>query len=176
MRKMGNINKWGAVMIAKEKFDKMEFTSFGFTELEYGGNAYRLPEGHVLSNHSIIDLRNKISNLIHEIKEERGKSVRRLVEEDCGFYLDTYKKAMCGKGRTITRPFLARICVGLKLPIDKANELFRMQGGELNLTNNVDAITYYAILDKDSVEDYENELVEKAGVLPEFTSRDSSKK
>lgn len=152
-------------MISKEKFSEMKFTSFGFVEPIYERESYRLPAGHRLTNHSTVTLRNKISNLIHDIKDQRHISIRALVEDECNINFDTYKKCINGSGgRHPSRLFVAKLCVGLKLSIDVANDLFRIEGGELNLTNDVDAITYYAILDKDNILDYEAELEEKAGI------------
>ena len=155
-------------MISKENFEKMKFETYGFIEPEYEKGSYRLPAGHVLSNHSTVELRKAINNLVHKIKDERKTSISKLIQDECDIPIDTYKKYMNGEKRSPSRTFLSKLCVGLKLPIDEANKLFRIQGGELNLTNDVDAITYYAIICQDNIFDYEEELEEKAGIIPKY--------
>ena len=60
----------------------------------------------------------------------------------------------------ITRNFLAKFVVGLKLGIEEANELFYLESGKLNLTNSFDYIIYHALEDKDLI-DFFIEEVEK---------------
>ena len=155
-------------MITKEIFEKMEFASFGFVESTLECSACRLPAGHILTKHSTVELRKEIVELVNKIKTERNATLVKLIEEECDIPMDTYKKYMRGDKRSPSRQFVAKLCVGLKLPIEQANKLFRIQGGELNLTNDVDAITYYAILHKDDIFDYEEELVEKAGIAMKY--------
>lgn len=151
-------------MIAKEEFEKMEFKSFGFIEPSYEKSAYRLPLGFNLNARPTTELRGMISNVVHEKKEETGKTIPTLLEIDCNVSMSTYKQYISGKNRHPSRAFISKLCVGLKLSIEKSNELLRAHSGELNLTNDADAITYYAIEDKDDIFDYENELLEKCGI------------
>lgn len=155
-------------MITKEQFEQMKFESHGFIEPGYEKVSYRLPAGYVLSNHSTVELRKAILEVVNTLKDERKTTLSYLIEDECDIPIDTYKKYLRGENRSPSRAFVAKLCVGLKLPVAEANKLFRIQGGELNLTNDVDAITYYALVDKDSVFDYEEELAEKAGVIPRY--------
>ena len=152
-------------MIKPDDFKKMEFTSFGFVEEKRESIAYRLPANFKPNNVGSNELRGMVSNLVNDKKKEFGyKNIEDLMEELCNIPISTYKKYMGGKNRIPTRPFMAKLCIGLKLSIDEANAFFRAQGGELNLTNDVDAIIYYALETRDTVEEYEKELAEKTGI------------
>ena len=151
-------------MITNEEYSKMNFTSFGFTEKPHEKESYRLPAGFKLSGCSTAEIRSMISNILHDQKEKQGKSITTLLEIDCCIPLSTYKQYIGGAKRRPSRQFIAKLCVGLKLPIEDANNLFRAHSGELNLTNDADAITHFAILYKDDIFAYEKELKEKAGI------------
>ena len=152
-------------MIKLDNFKKMEFTSFGFVEEKQESIAYRLPANFIPNNVGSNKLRGMVSNLVNDKKKEFGyKNIEDMLEELCNIPMSTYKKYMGGKKRIPTRPFMAKLCIGLKLSIDDANVFFRAQGGELNPTNDVDAIIYYALKTHDTVEEYEKELAEKAGI------------
>ena len=151
-------------MISKEKFKEMKFDSVGFIEPIYEKTTYRLPVGFQLNECTNEEVRGMISNIVHDKKEETGKTVQALIEMDCNIPMATYKQYISGKKRHPSRAFISKLCVGLKLSIEKSNELLRAHSGELNLTNNADAVTYFAIECKDSIFDYENELFEKCGI------------
>lgn len=151
-------------MINTEIFEKMKFSSFGFIEPSFENTAYRLPTSHTLNTRTTAELRALISNAVHDKKDETGKTLTALVEMDCNIPMSTYKQYISGKKRHPSRAFISKLCVGLKLSIEKSNELLCAHSGVLNLTNDADAVTYYAILDKDNIYDYENELLEKCGI------------
>ena len=96
-------------------------------------------------------------------KTGKAKSIQNMVagesekEPGCDIPYNTYKKYM-GLKRKITRPALAKFAVGLGLSLNDANELFRLQGGELNETNDFDYITIHALTDKDNVLDFQEEV------------------
>ena len=103
-------------------------------------------------------LRSAISNLVHEVKNQRpGTTITELITNDCNIPSATYKQYISGIGLP-TRPFVGKLAVGLKLTVDEANKLFRLHSGELNLTNDVDYVTYHALVDQDSIFDYEHDL------------------
>jgi hypothetical protein len=85
------------------------------------------------------------------------------VEEACSIPTDTVKKLITGKTR-VTRPQLAKLCVGLKLSFADANELFRMQGGCLNLSNDFDYIIYHALEDGDEINSFIDDVREYTDV------------
>lgn len=86
------------------------------------------------------------------------------IEEKCNISQDTYKK-MQSKNypNKWTREMLGKLCVGLGLSIDEANEMFFLQGGNLNETNALDKIIYCALRDKDNVYDFCTEVLEYTG-------------
>ena len=55
------------------------------------------------------------------------------------------------------RPFLYKFTVGLKLDLDKANELFAKCGGELYEKNKADYVVMHALMDKDDIYDFLDE-------------------
>jgi len=110
-------------------------------------------------------MRRMLESVLQSQKEEAGKvkSIQRIMtgesekEPGCDIPYNTYKKYM-GLKRTVTRLALAKFAVGLSLSLDDANELFRLQGGELNETNDFDYITIHALMDKDNVMDFQEEV------------------
>lgn len=148
-------------MITSEKFKSMKFETFGFIEPVYEKGEYRLPAGFKLNEKSTSEIRGMISNIVHDKKEETGKTITTLMELDCNIPMSTYMQYISGKKRHPSRAFISKLCVGLKLSLEESNKLLKAHSGELNLTNDADAITYYAIEDKDDIFDYEKELLEK---------------
>lgn len=94
----------------------------------------------------------------YEEKEKEKIGFLPLVEKKCNIPEDTMKKMQSGK-RRFTREQLAKFCVGFKLPIEKADELFLLQGGRLNLTNDFDFIVYHALKTKDDIEIFCDEVL-----------------
>ena len=72
------------------------------------------------------------------------------IEEKCHISTDAFKKAMCGN-RKITRKFLYKFTVGLKMSLEEANQYFELCGGPLNTKSIEDYICKNALRDKDSV-------------------------
>ena len=96
-------------------------------------------------------------------KTGKAKSIQNMVagvsekEPGCDILYNTYKKYM-GLKRPVTRSALAKFAVGLGLSLKDANELFRLEGGELNETNDFDYITIHALMDRDNVLDFQDEV------------------
>jgi hypothetical protein len=150
-------------MIPQSEFDQMKFETYGFIEPKKEEASHRVPKDYERQNGNFRELRNAIINTVHEFKDSRkGSTITELINYSCNIPGPTYKQYMSGKG-VPTRPFIAKICVGLGLSVDKANELFRLHSGELNLTNDADYITYNALLSHDSIYDYEEELERYTG-------------
>lgn len=73
------------------------------------------------------------------------------IEIKCQLGEDTFKKAMCGT-RKITRKFLYKFTVGMKMTLEEANEFFELCGGPLTRTSKEDYVCMNALRDKDSIE------------------------
>ena len=146
-------------MITQSDFNKISFESHGFFEPTNDSEKviYRVPsDSKPLRND--VALRNAISNLVHDIKDSRkGTTIIELITIHCNISYATYKQYISRSGRP-TRPFIAKLAVGLGLSLDQANALFRLHSGELNLTNDADFVTYHALRDHDSIDYYEAEL------------------
>lgn len=157
-------------MITEEIFNATEFKSHGIVYYNDKKHAYRVPAGwtptqlpdDLKGRHS--DLRKNVAEIIieehrcYEEKEKEKIGFLPLVEKKCNIPEDTMKKMQSGK-RRFTREQLAKFCVGFKLPIEKADELFLLQGGRLNLTNDFDFIVYHALKTKDDIEIFCDEVL-----------------
>ncbi|MDR2180304.1 MAG: hypothetical protein LBP21_08340 [Synergistaceae bacterium] len=102
----------------------------------------------------------RMLEVVLQARRERGEkspSIERTVADQCDIPYNTYKKYM-GLKRPVTRVAIAKFAVGLHLSLDDANRLFRLQGGELNETNDFDYITLHALRDKDNVQDFLEEV------------------
>jgi len=156
-------------MINKDEFKKIKFLSHGIIEKNYGREFYRVPGQWIPINNNGPELREKIRNIMWEKADEyRSKynvkmSDYSIIEKCCRIPQDTMKKALNGRYR-ITRNFLAKFTVGLKLDIEEANSLFKKHSGELNLTNDFDFIVYHALRTKDDIDYFINEVYEYLGI------------
>lgn len=144
-------------MITEKEFQQMKFQTFGFLEPDYGPVSCRVPKDYVMQKASLVDLRAAISNIVHDVKERKKITINDLITLHCNISMSTYKQYVSGKGEP-TRAFLCKLCVGLQLSIEEANQLLCLHSGELNLTNDADCVTYYALKTRDSIEEYEDEL------------------
>lgn len=142
-------------MITQELYDQQSFTSNGFWEPVEEKPLYRVPPDFV-NQQDLLQLQGKILTYLHGVKKRTGVTIFDLVNTHCMISYGTYKKVM--GGRWPSRQFVAQLAVGLKLSVEEANELFLLQGGTLNLTNDADFITYHALLSQDAIEDYLDEL------------------
>jgi hypothetical protein len=70
---------------------------------------------------------------------------------------DTFRKWANGK-RSISKEQLAMFVIGLKIPADKAIELFNLQGNPLNVNNRFNKIVNNAIRDMDSIDNFLDDL------------------
>ena len=154
-------------MVNRDKFLTITFESRGLVEIPQQV-ACRVPKGFQ-GNQDQQMLRFRIGNIVQEYKAQYQEknpgrcSQYALVEEACSIPTDTVKKLITGKTR-VTRPQLAKFCVGLKLSIADADELFRMQGGCLNLSNDFDYIIYHALEDGDEINSFIDDVREYTDV------------
>ena len=80
----------------------------------------------------------------------RSMAAYEALEEVCQISTTTMKKSINGTLK-ITRQFLYKFTVGLKMTPDEANKYFALCGGELNEQWGEDYICLKALLDKDDV-------------------------
>ena len=148
-------------MINRDEFQSIIFESHGIIDMSQK-SASRVPKGFQPSQNQR-DLAFRIGNIVQEYKvkykeEHPGRcSQYTLVEKACDIPADTIKRLITGRTR-VTRTQLAKLCVGLKLPIEDADRLFLMQGGTLNLSNDFDYIIYHALEDGDDVYSFIDEV------------------
>lgn len=152
-------------MISNEVYKNLKFKSYGIVEPDIEKFKARIIDSSAVPTQDSTLLREKIRDIIwdktdeYELKHKTKLSKYRVLEINCRIPSDTAKKAITGK-YNITRNFLAKFVVGLKLGIEEANELFYLESGKLNLTNSFDYIIYHALEDKDLI-DFFIEEVEK---------------
>ena len=156
-------------MINKTEFQKQTFKTQGILNQSMENGLNRVPNGWVPNNANSSELREKIRDIMYE-KAERYRDTNKekisdynFIEISCRIPNDSIKKAINGKYK-ITRNFLAKFTVGLKLEIEEANTLFREFSGELNLTNDFDYIVYNALKTKDDIDFLINEVEEYTGI------------
>ena len=136
----------------------------------YEKGSMRIGPDDIIIEHDQIALRVEIDKAIDITREKHEKDnntkigIYPFIEEKCNISQDTYKKIQSPKYKNKwTREMLGKLCVGLGLSIDEANELFLLQGGKLNETNALDKIIYCALRDKDNVYDFCAEVLEYTG-------------
>jgi hypothetical protein len=82
------------------------------------------------------------------------------MEAACGVSYELIKKNISGK-RRITRATLAKLCVGMGLSVEKAQELFRLEGHSLEPDiNRLDAIVVDALQCGDDISTFFEECEE----------------
>ena len=75
----------------------------------------------------------KLKRRLSEIFNIKLKNNYAKLETDCDIKRDTFQKVLRAKnGRNITYTLLAKFCVGAKLSVQDARELFSLMGHELN--------------------------------------------
>lgn len=155
-------------MIEKNKFLKEKFLSHGVVENKSEKAFNRVEDGWRPKN-NLAELRLLIRELVWEKSDEyRSRTNSKIsdyavIEMCCRIPQDTIKKAINGRYNA-SRNFLAKFCVGLKLGIEKSNELFRIHSGELSLTNDFDYIIYHALKTKDDIDYFIEEVHEYIGI------------
>lgn len=156
-------------MIDKKKFQNQIFKTHGVMKQNNEKGLSRIQGDWKPNNSNSIDLREKVRNIVWE-KSDEYKLVNKVKISDfdviqicCSIPIDTVKKAISGKYK-LTRKFLYKFTVGLKLDIELANSLFKEHSGELNITNDADYIVYYALKTKDDIGFFIDELYKYTGI------------
>ena len=135
--------------------------------INYNKGIPRVPKGveppnDLVKLHMKIDMTVDIARQSYEKCNNKKIDLYSFVEEVCNIVSATYKSMQNGKRRW-TRAQLGKLCVGLGLTPEQADELFVLQEGKLSMTNNLDIVIYYALKDKDSVFDFCKEVKERIG-------------
>lgn len=117
-------------MIDKIEFQKKIFKTYGALNLTFERGLSRAPECWKPNNLISSDLRERIRDIVWE-KADEYRLINKLkisdyevIEICCRIPNDTIKKAINGKYK-LTRNFLAKFTVGLKLEMEVANSLFK---------------------------------------------------
>lgn len=106
------------------------------------------------------ELRRKITNYCQIKHKEKNSPYSECLfaATECGVSKSYMRKIIKGE-KAVTRKFLGRFCVGLKLTPEESDELFSYTGHRLVFGYTYfDSITMCAIRDGDDIEDYEKEL------------------
>lgn len=151
-------------MIDKKEFKKQNFASHGIIESNISRGIGKVPKNFHLRNNDHTALRENIRDIMwdksdeYRLDNDDKTSDYNIIEICCRIPTDTMK-ALNGKYK-LTRNFLAKFTVGLKLDLDIANSLFSLHSGELNLTNDFDYIVYHALKTKDDINHFTEEVYE----------------
>ena len=117
--------------------------------------SYEIPDGEA----DVTELREYIRDMVIEKAnlyraDKKGKITDcHFVQKYCSIPEDIYKNTINGNCK-LSRNFIAKFAVGLKLGIDEANFLFALHSDELKMTNAFDFIVYHALADEDDVEPF----------------------
>ena len=124
--------------INREYIRSHQFKSDGFF-IERDRTSSRISSDAVLPDtkeKKQVQLRKRLNSLIHEKLD--GSSAK--IEAACGVSYELVRKYMSG-GRKVTRETLAKLCVGMGLSVEEAQQLFQLQGHSLEPDiNRLDAI------------------------------------
>lgn len=105
--------------------------------------------------------RKKLGFKIQELIIRNGRDASNMfsyVGTKCALSESAVRNAVNGN-RTVTLEFLAFLCVGLKVPMEEAEELFNLLGHPLTFgVNYFESVTMCAIRDRDEMEDYLEDL------------------
>ena len=122
----------------------------------------------------------KLNHMVYEkiddyVKKHNIKPKYLGLEDRCQLSESAIKKSCSGAIR-ITRLFLYKLTVGLKMDVDEANELFALCGGELNENFHEDYVCYKALKDKDDILHFIDQFNEYARKYDPLQDGDKLKK
>lgn len=166
MQQIGNGKK---IMIDANDFSSQIFQTYEINEHVLPSGLHRVPKGIPLPPHDHIELRKQIQELVlakandYRIQSGIKMSDYDVIELHCRIPSDTLKKTISGRCN-LTRNFLAKFSVGLKLDVCEANKLFLLHSGDLNLTNAFDFIVYHALISRDGIESFCQEVFKYIGI------------
>ncbi len=122
------------------------------------------------------DLNNQVYKVISDYaKTHNIKPKYEGLEDICQLSASALKKSCAGTIR-ITRLFLYKLTVGLKMDVEEANELFALCGGVLNENFHEDYVCYKALKDKDDIIHFIDQFNEYAREYDPLQEGDKLKK
>lgn len=130
-----------------------EMKQFDSLEQTRGKTSYRVSEFQMKQFDTAWELQDKIGNRKEQFQKERGLKAYPAydkLEEECQISVTSIKQTISGRQK-VTRNFLYKFTIGLRMSLDEANEYFALCGGELNLKNREDFICYHALVDGDTI-------------------------
>ncbi|MGH4139459.1 hypothetical protein [Clostridium sp.] len=140
------MEKW--LDVSKDKIETAEFVSYGIIEPIKKIKSYRVLPGDMGAwDGNGLELRKMLSNLFFEYSKQSERTYD-CTTFKCGIPEDTMRKILNGRC-AITRNFLSKFTVGLKIDIEIADKLFELFSGGLNPKNKFDYIVICALRDKD---------------------------
>lgn len=149
--------------------EELQNLSFRCNEFEIEEASYRLsPQEIARFQKNEILLAKKIADIKLAYEAEHKLSSTKAyekLEEDCQISVTTIKKAMSTKKREnkASRSTLYKLAVGLKMSLEKANELFALCGGPLTEECLQDRICIRALEENDNIYDFIDEMLVVAG-------------
>lgn len=163
MLNKGLITRLGGMqMLTRDEFERQTFDSHRIVEFIDKKGLYKVPKDwEPIDNKAA--LREKIKNIMwnksdtYRIENKVNSGDYSIIESLSAIPTDTMKKALNGKYK-ITRNFLAKFVVGLKLNIEEANELFELHSWGLSERNSFDFIVIHALKTKDNIYDFMEEV------------------
>lgn len=143
-------------MVTKEEMER-----FNFTDIQTERKASYHVTAEEMKRFKInAQLNNRVYDKITAYtKENNIKPKYEGLEERCQLTASALKKSCAGKIK-ITRNFLYKLTVGLKMSLDEANELFAICGGPLNEHSPEDYVCINALRDKDDIYHFIDQLNE----------------
>ena len=98
-------------------------------------------------------LRRRLTELLHE--KFRGNYL--MLEAECDIKRDTFQKIQRGK-RSVTYTQLAKFCVGARVSMDEAHDLFLMMGHELSCSSKPDYILLCELKNGGDICEYDEDM------------------
>ena len=140
------MDKW--IEVSKDKIETTKFVSYGIIERVREKTSYRVSHEDMSKwDGNDVALRKMISELFFEYSKGTKKTYD-CTTFNCGIPEDTMRKILNGRC-AITRHFLSKFTVGLKIDIEIADKLFELYSGRLNPENKFDFIVICALRDGD---------------------------
>jgi len=141
---------------------KSEIENLLISEENYYNSKFVTPEEITRFEKSENELRYKLMNLISDYGEIHGYKRVKTIEmfaEECRTSETTLKKCINGT-QPISRKLLYKISVGLKMNLEKVNELFALCGGVLTRSDKLDYICINALRDNDDIDFFIDQVYE----------------
>lgn len=128
--------------------------------------SYRVSSFEMKQFDTAWELQDKIGNRKEQFQKERGLKAYPAydkLEEECQISVTSIKQTISGRQK-VTRNFLYKFTIGLRMSIEEANEYFALCGGELNLKNREDYICYHALADGDTIFEFIEQFEKYTGL------------